>query len=395
MALDISRTRKEYMSLSEAREAALARFNEMGLPEKHHEYWRYSNPKALLAPQGVLGAFHPIFNKIDGHHIASCHDILIETAALKVSDINHDNSELQALYGTLEADAHSHYPRPLAAQNSALAQEGLAIHCKAKAEQPLIISYGEDTSRYIHHIIKIDDDAELTLIEEGAVPLGAVVSFEIFIGKNAKFSHIRNQGRDALRASANYIFATLEENAELRSFTLSSKGRMTRNESFITLQGDHAKAFISGASIGQAAEHHHDDTIFITHDALQGESRQVFKKMLRNGATGVFQGKILVKAGAQKTDGYQISQGLLLDENSQFLAKPELEIYADDVACSHGSTVGAIDEEALFYLTSRGIPKKQAIDFLVLAFLGEAIDEIEHEQYKDIVMSTLENWLAE
>ena len=83
---------------------------------------------------------------------------------------------------------------------------------------------------------------------------------------------------------------------------------------------------------------HHDDTVFITHDALACESRQVFKKVLRNGATGVFQGKILVKKGAQKTDGYQISQSLLLDEDSQFLAKPELEIYADDVKCSHGST---------------------------------------------------------
>ena len=86
------------------------------------------------------------------------------------------------------------------------------------------------------------------------------------------------------------------------------------------------------------------------------ESRQVFKKVLKNGAVGVFQGKILVKPGAQKTDGYQISQALLLDEDSQFLAKPELEIYADDVKCSHGSTSGAIDETALFYLRSRGVP---------------------------------------
>ena len=96
--------------------------------------------------------------------------------------------------------------------------------------------------------------------------------------------------------------------------------------------------------------------MFITHRGERCESRQVFKNVLKNGATGVFQGKILVKQGAQKTDGYQISQALLLDENAQFLAKPELEIYADDVKCSHGSTTGAIDETALFYLRSRGIP---------------------------------------
>ena len=114
----------------------------------------------------------------------------------------------------------------------------------------------------------------------------------------------------------------------------------------------------------------------------------------RNGAVGVFQGKILVKAGAQKTDGYQISQGLLLDENSTFQAKPELEIYADDVACSHGSTVGAIDETALFYMTSRGIPHKAAQDMLTLAFLNEAIDEVEDDALGDDLRALLEGWMA-
>jgi Fe-S cluster assembly protein SufD len=119
----------------------------------------------------------------------------------------------------------------------------------------------------------------------------------------------------------------------------------------------------------------------------------VFKKVLRNGATGVFQGKILVKAGAQKTDGYQISQSLLLDGDSQFLAKPELEIYADDVACSHGSTTGAIDEEALFYLRSRGVPQRDAANLLTLAFLAEAMQEIDDQDLAAQVVSRVEAWL--
>jgi Fe-S cluster assembly protein SufD len=123
------------------------------------------------------------------------------------------------------------------------------------------------------------------------------------------------------------------------------------------------------------------------------ESRQVFKKVLSNGATGVFQGKILVKQGAQKTDGYQISQSLLLDEDSQFLAKPELEIYADDVACSHGSTSGAIDEDALYYLRARGVPKRKAQDLLVLAFLAEAVDEIEAEDLREAILTRIRIWL--
>jgi len=106
-----------------------------------------------------------------------------------------------------------------------------------------------------------------------------------------------------------------------------------------------------------------------------------------------FQGKILVKEDAQKTDGYQISQGLLLDDNSNFLAKPELEIYADDVACSHGSTVGAIDDDALFYLISRGVPRKQAQDMLVLAFLAEAIEEIDNEELAEDILNRLAAWM--
>ncbi|MEH6360004.1 MAG: SufD family Fe-S cluster assembly protein, partial [Amylibacter sp.] len=157
--------------------------------------------------------------------------------------------------------------------------------------------------------------------------------------------------------------------------------------------GDNAKATVGGASAGDGNGFHHDDTVFVTHDSLNCESRQVFKKVLRNGATGVFQGKILVKEGAQKTDGYQISKGLLLDDNSNFLAKPELEIYADDVACSHGSTVGAIDDDALFYLTSRGVPKSQAQNMLVLAFLGEAIDEIDDSALSDGIHNRLAEWM--
>ena len=175
---------------------------------------------------------------------------------------------------------------------------------------------------------------------------------------------------------------------------MTVNGILTRNESVLEFTGDDASATVAGASAGDGSNFHHDDTVFVTHDAVNCESRQVFKKVLRNGATGVFQGKILVQPDAQKTDGYQISQGLLLDEDSQFLAKPELEIYADDVACSHGSTCGAIDEEAMFYLKSRGVPKKEAQDMLVLAFLAEAIEEVENDVLADEIRDRLAAWMA-
>ena len=181
--------------------------------------------------------------------------------------------------------------------------------------------------------------------------------------------------------------------ARFKSFTLTVNGRLTRNECVIEFTGDDAHATVAGACAGDG-DFHHDDTVFVTHDAVNCESRQVFKKVLRDGATGVFQGKILVKQGAQKTDGYQISQALLLDDDSQFLAKPELEIYADDVACSHGSTCGAVDATALFYLTSRGVPRREAEGLLILAFLDEAIVEIEDPRLADDIRGRLAAWLA-
>ncbi|MEO0783418.1 MAG: SufD family Fe-S cluster assembly protein, partial [Pseudomonadota bacterium] len=216
---------------------------------------------------------------------------------------------------------------------------------------------------------------------------------EVDVADGASFHHVRTMGRDHERRAVTHIFSRLGTESVFKSFTLTANGVLTRNECVLELTGDDAVAHVAGACVGDG-DFHHDDTVFVTHDAVNCESRQVFKKVLRNGATGVFQGKILVKPDAQKTDGYQISQSLLLDDDSQFLAKPELEIYADDVACSHGSTSGAIDEEGLFYLRARGVPKDTATDLMTLAFLAEAVEEIEDEDLRAEIVERLDAWLG-
>ncbi|MGB0440581.1 MAG: SufB/SufD family protein, partial [Paracoccaceae bacterium] len=215
---------------------------------------------------------------------------------------------------------------------------------------------------------------------------------EIDVADGGKLHHVRAQGRDHERRAATHMFARLGTESVFKTFTLTANGVLTRNEVVVELTGDDAMAHVAGACLGDG-DFHHDDTVFVTHDAVNCESRQVFKKVLRNGAVGVFQGKILVKEGAQKTDGYQISQSLLLDDDSQFLAKPELEIYADDVACSHGSTSGAIDETALFYLRARGIDQGMATDLLTLAFIAEAVQEIDAQDLQDEIIARVESWL--
>ncbi|MEM1387012.1 MAG: SufD family Fe-S cluster assembly protein [Pseudomonadota bacterium] len=395
-----------------ARAAALERVNSMGLPGRRDEYWKYTRPDALVVPDApsapvaapedpalfseverlrlvfVDGVFDP--EQSDDPTLAG---VVIERLALEQT---HDIHWAKDLYGVLEAKGQVPVERPLAALNSAYASDGVLIHVTGDAPKPVSLVYQQsrDTSDAIlHHCIKIEAGASFTLLEDGPVAARYNTVMEVEVPDGAAFNHIRTQGRDHDRAALTHIFARLGTESQFKSFTLTANGVLTRNECVLELTGDDASAHVAGAALGDG-DFQHDDTVFITHDAVNCESRQVFKKVLRNGATGVFQGKILVKEGAQKTDGYQISQSLLLDDDSQFYAKPELEIYADDVQCSHGSTSGAIDETALFYLRARGVPLGQAQDLMTLAFLAEAIEEIADEALADVIRACLDDWLS-
>ena len=394
-----------------ARADALARLKTMGLPTKRDEYWKYTDPASLVDQTATPAATYdngdpPLFEELDRLKVVFVDGVFDADASDDLTLANLEISRLadagdadihwaQSLYGTLESNGQSPVARPLAALNSAMATDGVLIRATGAASKPvhLIYIHKSDTSDAIlHHVIKVEEGADVTIIENGPAAARFNKVMEVDVADHGAFHHVRAQGDDHERRAVTHIFARLGQESIFKSFTLTANGVLTRNECVIELTGDDATASVAGAAVGDGA-FHHDDTVFITHDALNCESRKVFKKVLRNGAVGVFQGKILVKEGAQKTDGYQISQSLLLDDDSQFLAKPELEIYADDVACSHGSTSGAIDEDALFYLQSRGVPLTQAQDLLVLAFLAEALEEVESDEIADNLRARLERWL--
>ena len=142
-------------------------------------------------------------------------------------------------------------------------------------------------------------------------------------------------------------------------------------------------------------DHQHcDTTLLVEHRVPRCTSSELFKAVLDNEARGVFQGKIVVSPGAQKTDGKQMAQALLLSETAEFDSKPELEIFADDVVCGHGSTSGQIDEDLLFYLEARGIPEDQARALLIQAFVGEAVERIEHEGLREALSKASADWLG-
>ncbi|NNE81013.1 MAG: Fe-S cluster assembly protein SufD [Silicimonas sp.] len=395
-----------------ARVEAVSRFRAMGLPDRRDEYWRFTRPDDLNLPKAPEAAIFdpqeaPVYSDIDRLQIVfrdgvfdpeasddlSLEGIEIERLATATTKDIHWSKDI---YGVLEARGQNPVARPFAALNTAFATDGIVIRATGQVSKPVHLRYLHekiDSDAILHFVIRVEPGANLTVLENGPAAARFNKCMEVDVADTGIFNHIRTQGRDHERRAITHLFARLGEESSFKSFTMTANGVLTRNEAFIELTGDNASAHIAGAAMGDG-DFHHDDTIFVTHDAVNCESRQVFKKVLRNGAVGTFQGKILVKEGAQKTDGYQISQSLLLDEDAQFLAKPELEIYADDVACSHGSTSGAIDESALFYLRSRGVPENEAQALLVLAFLAEAIEEIEDEAIADDILGRLEGWLS-
>ncbi|MBU3030434.1 SufB/SufD family protein [Paracoccus marinaquae] len=399
-----------------ARADALVRLRGMGLPGPRDEYWRYTDPRPFNAAQpqpipiAAKSPDSPLFTDldrlvlifVDGVFDAAASDDLslagLEIGTLAQADMQPDHWA-RGLYGTLETAGQKPVSRPFAALNTAAARDGVLIRVTGKPAKPVHILHrraSESADVIWHHVIRVEEGAELTLLETGMVGARSNGVLEVDLAKGAKLHHITAKRAGHQKLGISHLFARVEAEAQLKSFALSVNGTLMRHEGVIEIVGDDAVAHIAAAVLGDGDKgpFHHDDTVFITHAAENCESRQVFKKVLKNGAEGVFQGKILVKQGAQKTDGYQISQALLLDERSQFLAKPELEIYADDVKCSHGSTTGALDETALFYLRSRGVPKDRAIVFLVLSFLADALEEIEDEVLRGQINDRLEAWLT-
>jgi Fe-S cluster assembly protein SufD len=393
------------------REEALVNLEELGLPSKRDEYWKYTDPKRFCEPLTHKTEYQnlekgPVFEIPDCIKLVFTDGLFnsdksdsLEAEDLEFSPISSlsdiEDSWASDFYGTLEREGQTPVNRPLAMINTAYAKDGVTLLVNGDTSKPVHLIYENSSPELdvnIHHCIKVKAGASLTLIESGQASLRFNKVLELEVSEGGSFQHVCVQGNANEKLVTSHLFAKLAENGILRSFTLTTNGGLTRNEHIVGLNGRNAIAHLAAASIGQG-NFHHDDTVFITHNAENCESRQVFKKVLKGGAVGVFQGKILVTPEAQKTDGYQISKSLLLDDKSQFLAKPELEIYADDVICSHGSTSGAIEEDSLFYLKSRGIPDAKAKDLLVLAFLAEAIDELEDKNISNTILDYLEKLL--
>ena len=242
--------------------------------------------------------------------------------------------------------------------------------------------------------ILLEEGAQLTLVErhDGLGAYWKNMVTEIEIGPNAHLHHIRvNQdGADGIQTNLAHI--TIDKDATYNGFSLNVGGKLTRHEIHAEIKGQNAEISFNGVNL-LGGNQHGDTTILIEHQAPNCRSNQFYRTLLDDKAHGVFQGKVHVHQVAQKTDGYQLSNALLLSPNAEMDTKPELEIYADDVKCSHGATTGQLDEEPLFYLRQRGLSEAQARLLLVQAFVDEVVDKVQNETIREEILKTTNNWL--
>lgn len=288
---------------------------------------------------------------------------------------------------------------PVIDLNRAFATGGVEIEIASNIDAPVeIVQLATDgAARTIatRHRVKVADGASATLFEvhlgEGDYLSNSVV--DVALGAGAKLDRVKLEIESRESVHLAHALIAVGAGAVLRDLTLTSGARVNRQNGTITFKGERADAKISGSYL-LAGKQHADTRLLIDHQVPKCTSREVFKCVMDEKARGVFQGKVVVQRDAQKTDGKQSSHGLLLSETAEFDAKPELEIYADDVVCGHGATSGDIDHDHLFYLRSRGIPEDVAKSMLIAAFVGEAFDTITHDGVRQELTRFAENWLV-
>jgi len=387
---------------SALRAAAAAAFKESGLPGgtqgRRSEAWKFtslrpvaeasfqSSPprheaETLLAGLALLDAPRIVF--VDGGFRSD----LSEMPAAGFARFAE-----QPDFGTLTWPDRE----PMVALNTMLTTDGGALHVPAGFDGgvvQLVSLAGGEADYHPRHSIRLAAGARLTVVEisagQGAYLLNTVA--EIHVAEGAHLAHIRLQDEAVTAFHVSTTYVDVEAKGAYDSFTLNLGARLSRTEVHAALSGSGAIAHLNAAQI-LAGSQHSDFTTVVSHTAPGCTSRQTVKNVLAGRSRGVFQGKIEVAREAQKTDGYQMNQALLLSPDAEVNSKPELEIFADDVKCSHGATVGELDAEQMFYLRSRGIPDADARSILVRAFLAEALDAVTDATIRARLESAVEQW---
>ena len=407
--------------VAEARSAAFEAYDRVGLPHRRIEDWKYTDLRALmrevlpLAPapdaaalkraatavklqaiKGVRrlvlvdGVFAPKLSELDGLEqgltVRTLRDVL-----------EAGDAALQAQLFTLDI------ANPMIALNSAMMTDGAVIEIAngVVLKRPLQIIHvatgATPTAMFTRSLLRLGRDAGVTLVEsyiaaDGAKTYQAHDSLVVAIGDNSRLDHVRlvEDSRDAFNISSAVV--TLGTHAHFNTFGMTSGAAVSRYQATITFAGEHSRVETNGVNLLNGRQHA-DTTLFMDHAVPNCASREVFRAVADDRGHSVFQGRIIVRPLAQKTDAKMMTRALLLSDEAEADNKPELEIFADDVTCGHGATTGALDESLLFYLRARGLSEKEAQALLIQAFVGEAIESIANDDLRELAIAAAQRWL--
>ena len=280
---------------------------------------------------------------------------------------------------------------PMAVLANTLAQNHYALRIRASLSAPLCLRMTGQGP--ISIAVSLAPGCTATIIEDHVCEGGfANVALGYDLDKGAHLNRLVYQNGDASAVQVISARIALGEAAQFSQFALGFGARLSRMETRLSYQGIGAKARLNGAYLLDD-DRHGDQTTHVDHDVEDCTTRQLVRGVVKDRANGVFQGKFYVGRGGQHTDAVMAHDALLLNGGACVNAKPELEIYADDVACAHGNTSGALDEHALFYMRQRGLDEAQAKALLIRAFLGAAFDDLKDEALHDMLMVPVMNWL--
>jgi len=413
--------------LNDNRDAAFNSFRQMGFPVSQLENYKHTNLRERFAPDFGLN-LNCLQVAIDPYNVFKC-DVpdICSHLYFVVNDMffnakNRFDNEMQqlaekgVLTGSLKDFAKSH-PQliksylgksaksetdAMVAFNTAFAQDGFFMYVPENVivERPVqlinVMHANTPLMANSRNLIILEKGAHLKLLvcAHALNPVQFLCNrvTEVFVAENATYEQYKLESTNNLMTNIGSLFVEQETASEVLVNEITLLNGFTRNNIKVNLNGEHCQTLLCGIAVGDKDEHIDNNTV-INHLSPNCKSRELYKYILDDHATGVFSGKIMVNRGAQKTEAFQSNKNICLGLDAKMYTKPLLEIYADDVKCSHGATTGQIDEGALFYLRSRGIPEKEARMLLMLAFTNDVIENIRVDALKNRIRTLAENRL--
>ena len=397
------------------REGAFRQFAERGLPHRRVEEWKYTDLRALMREANPLAPAPDAKAKArakDAGKILSgldCRRLVFVDGvfAPEMSDLTPEEGltigSLAEALGKGDALVAGHVGKTFAADdvavalNTALMGDGVVIEvAKGTAlKRPihLVFATGADkpSATFVRSLVVVRERAKATIIEDHDSGDAQVnTTLELVVGDGAEVDYFKITKARAVHVAS--LLAQIGAEATVNTFAYTADSSLVRNQNFIRFAGEHSHGGIRGVNLLRGKEHV-DTTLLIEHAAAHCDSREQFKTVLDDESHGVFQGKIVVKKGAQKTDAKMMTRSLLLTDEAEADNKPELEIFADDVVCGHGATTSAPDKALKFYLMSRGITEPEAEALLIQAFVGEVVEEIGNEPIREALMNAAIAWM--